>query len=112
MTPTGDVHVIEIAKLTDYMLSAIHPTGKAKAKFFAAFGFDVREPATFADALEKHARTRPVASIVNDPFGTKREIRCNIAIPDGRDPCIVAIWLQPFGRNTLRFITAYPAPVR
>lgn len=102
-------HIIELAKITDYLLSTAHSTGPTKAQFFNAFGFDATNPVRFADALESHARSRPVVKVIVGPFGTKREVRCNIATPDGRDPCIVVIWLQPTGTINHRLITAYPA---
>lgn len=102
-------HIIELAKITDYLLSATHPTGRTKAAFFRAFGFDAADPVVLMDALEAHARSRPVVRSTHNRYGTKREIRCELATPDGRNPCIVAIWLEAEAESH-RFITAYPAP--
>lgn len=103
------IHIVELAKITDYLLSATHPTGRSKAAFFSAFGFAAADPVRLANALEAHARTRPVIDVVENVFGMKRQVRCAIETPDGRNPCIVAIWLQPAVTTIHRLITAYPA---
>ncbi|WP_353205209.1 DUF6883 domain-containing protein [Sphingomonas sp.] len=110
MTSIDGQHVIELAKITDYLLSAEHPIGRAKAAYFNAFGLDSADPIAFANALEAHARTRPIVRSIEGPFGTKREVRCSISTPDRRNPCIIVIWFRPLGTNTHRMITAYPAP--
>lgn len=107
--PVSGRHIIEPGKINDYFLSETHPAGRAKAVFFKSFGFDGDDLVRFAKALEAHTRTRPVAKVVESPFGTKRELRCTIATPGGRNPCIVAIWLQTSASDDHRLITAYPA---
>ncbi|MGL4313099.1 MAG: DUF6883 domain-containing protein [Sphingomonas sp.] len=109
MSGLDGVHIIELTKITNYLLSDAHPRGQAKAAFFTSFGFSIDKPEQLMDALEAHARVRPVMTTIENDYGTKREIRCQIATPDGRDPCIVAIWLQPAGMAMHRLITAYPA---
>lgn len=109
MTGLDGWHIIEPAKLVDYLLSPNHPTGRHKAAFFTNLGFAIDDPATFGAALERHARTRPIVRVVQSEFGTKREIRCNLDTPDGTNPCIVTIWIQPVGTAMHRLVTAYPA---
>ena len=46
--PGGDQAFIPRAKLTNYLLSDVHPVGRSKARFFASLGFDVGG----ADSLE------------------------------------------------------------
>jgi hypothetical protein len=46
--PLSGYHIIELTKITDYLLSETHPVGSAKAAFFKAFGFDRTDPVQFA----------------------------------------------------------------
>ena len=37
--PRSDALVVDVRKVRDYLLSATHPVGQHKARFFAALGF-------------------------------------------------------------------------
>ena len=106
------IRVIEIAKVEAYLLNRDHPTGRAKATFFGRFGYDSSDPIAFAVALDRHGATRPIVRTSSNAHGMKYEVRCSLETPDGRNPCIVTIWLQPDGEAGCRLITAYPADHR
>jgi N-acetylglutamate synthase-like GNAT family acetyltransferase len=57
-------------KLTEYLLSTTHPSGRSKAAFFARFGFSRSRGETLSDALRSHARDHDVTVIEETPFGT------------------------------------------
>ena len=50
MTKLPNAHRAEVAKtkVVDYLLSIWHPRGRAKARFFLGFGFDLDEWVEFA----------------------------------------------------------------
>lgn len=100
--------VIEIGKVTDYLPSRSHPTGRGKAAFFEAFGFDQTAPNRLAEALARHGREREVTATRETAFGISYEVRCAITTPDGRVPCIVSVWMAERDGRSLRLITAYP----
>jgi filamentous hemagglutinin len=103
------IRVVEIAKVEAYLLNQDHPTGRAKAAFFARFGYDSTDPVAFAVALDRHGATRPILRTSANAYGIKYEVRCGLETPDGRNPCIVTVWLQRERESACRLITAYPA---
>jgi hypothetical protein len=106
------IRIVEIAKVEAYLLNHDHPTGRAKATFFGRFGYESIDAVAFAMALDRHGATRPIMRTSTSPYGAKYEVRCSLETPDGRNPCIVTIWLQPDGEAGCRLITAYPADRR
>ncbi|MBV9734399.1 MAG: hypothetical protein JO209_00715 [Acidisphaera sp.] len=47
-------------------------------------------------------------TVENTGFGIKYVVRCVLTTPDGRDPCVLSVWIDDaVGRP--RFVTAYPA---
>lgn len=92
-------------KVAAYLLDLDHPDGGPKARFFRAFGFD---EATLEEALMRHPELHPVDATLLGRHGRKYVIRCSLPSPDGRDPCILSVWiLRTDGVPDL--VTAYPA---
>ena len=59
------------------------------------------------NALLDHPHTNPVVGQTTFAYGEMYEVRCAIASPDGRNPCIRSFWaVEPPGANP-KFITAY-----
>jgi hypothetical protein len=83
---------IERRKVTDYLLATSHSAGRAKAAFFARFGFTVGAWQQLRDALLLHERSAPVVSVWDTPFGGKYILEGPLASPDGRSPRIRAVW--------------------
>ncbi|MCU6452943.1 hypothetical protein LPN01_02510 [Sphingomonas sp. A2-49] len=111
MTDLPGPRIVEMAKIRDYLLSDSHPTGRAKAAFFRSFGFTLTDAVGLAAAIDQHGATRPVVGIRTNDFGIKHEVRCTLIAPDGRQPCIITIWLQAAGETSVRLISASPAKV-
>lgn len=99
--------IVEEIKVRRYLLSAEHPQNGGKAAFFRAFGFDAAAWTAMRDALVGHPAANPVAAAKASPHGTKYEVRCSIATPDGRNPCVTTVWIVEGGRPP-RLVTAYP----
>ena len=95
-------------KVTDYLLAAAHPKGGAKARFFRAFGFEGGRSELLITALFDHPIRNAVADVVEGPFGAKYIVRCALETPDGRNPCVVSVWIVEADRRP-RLVTAYPA---
>ncbi|MBC7555030.1 MAG: hypothetical protein H7257_13765 [Taibaiella sp.] len=106
--PNSNLSFVAQEKIADYLLSTTHAVGKAKAKFFSAFGFDVEDADTFRGALIQHSVVRDVNREVPSPFGVKYTLVCEIQTPDERNPCIVTVWIINTGTNVPKLITAYP----
>lgn len=95
-------------KIVNYLLSATHPRGGHKAKFFTAFGFLPENWEELADALRQHAAEHDVANAEATNFGTRFAVECIIKAPDGRLPCVRTVWFVEEGEETPRFVTAHP----
>jgi len=107
--PNNYQSIVADNKITDYLLSETHETGKHKANFFKRFGFEISDIKTFRDSLIKHSIDRDIEQTKNSDFGIKYELKCEIETPDKRNPCIVTVWVVENGMDEPRFVTAYPA---
>jgi len=97
------------AKLTDYLLNPAHPAGGPKATFFHAFGFSAERLDVMRAALAAHPDCNPVDEMHLDRWGTRYVVRCSVETPDGRNPCILTVWIVPPGQDQAQLVTAYPA---
>ena len=66
----SDRAIVPEAKIVDYLLSARHPGGRAKARFLAGFGFSVENCHALRDAIVAHATANEI---------TASPCRCTIA---------------------------------
>ena len=106
--PNAQLATIDRRKIIDYLLASSHPGGRAKAAFFARFGFAVAAWPKLRDALLDQARSAPIASAVDTPFGKKYILEGPLNAPDGREPRIRAVWFVDAGETAPKFVTAYP----
>ena len=106
--PGCDRALVEPAKVTDYLLSGVHPVGRAKARFFKRFGFRQDAPQELEQALLSHVRSNQIAVVDTLVHGTKYRVDGPIASPDGRNPDASTIWIVRAGEATPRFVTAFP----
>ena len=100
--------ILDDKKITQYLLSTVHPTGASKAKFCMSFAFSPGNWAAPKSALLNHPLNNPVTSQTSNPFGQKFEVSCSLVAPDGRNPCIISVWIIEPPDSNPRFITAYP----
>ena len=49
--PSGARAVVDLAKVTEYLLNASHPDNGGKARFFESIGFGPSEPSLLVGAL-------------------------------------------------------------
>lgn len=106
--PNGDIAVVPRLKVVGYLLSSTHRTGRAKAAFFTRFGFSAQRWEELAHALIEHAVEHDLAKTEESPFGARYVVEGTIRTPDGRDPPIRSVWFLESGKQTPRFVTAYP----
>ena len=99
---------IERGKITNYLLTAVNPRGRAKADYFLRFGFSVDRWEEFSVALKIHAASHEVARVVETAYGSRYHVDGTIETPDGRNPVIRTVWQVDAGSVHPRFITAYP----
>jgi hypothetical protein len=101
--------IVSDVKITDYLLNPSHSVAAAgKANFFAAFGFSASNWQELKRALLQHPRSHEVSGVMTTPYGEKYEVSCSLATPDGRNPCVISIWIVERPDPDPRFVTAYP----
>ena len=94
-------------KILGYLLNPAHKGGKSKDRFFRSRGFKPEEWKAFANALLKHGATQRVTQETKTKHGKKFTVECQIKTPDGRNPCILSVWIKA-GKNPPRLVTAHP----
>lgn len=106
--PHCEISQIKPEKITAYLLSESHPSGRHKAKFFASFGFAPNNWHQLSQALLKHAQEHNVASVESSVFGVRYVVEGTIQSPDKRNPFIRAVWFIEKNSTMPHFVTAYP----
>jgi hypothetical protein len=102
--------ILDDRKVTQYLLNSVHPAVASKAKFFMSFGFSPGSWAELKSAFLSHPHSNPVTNQASNAFGQKFEVSCSLVTPDGRNPCIISVWIIEPPDPDPRFITAYPKP--
>ncbi len=106
--PNYERAIVPQKKITEYLLSLVHPDGKSKAKFFLKFGFTVDDWEIMATSFINHAAHHELAKIEPSPFGNRYVIEGEIISPDGTNPEVRSVWFIATGDDTPRLVSAYP----
>jgi hypothetical protein len=106
--PNADRAEIDPEKLRGYLLSATHPVGRFKARFFAALGYSPdRWEELDADLRARHL-TQDTERAEPGPHGHTFTIRAILKGPNGQSAMVRSVWFIATGREVPRFVTAYP----
>lgn len=106
--PQCEQVIVPQRKVTEYLLSPAHRTGRNKAAFFTRFGFSAEAWETLSDALRHHALEHDVIATEDTPFGTSYIVEGQLIAPDGRVPQVRVVWFIETGETIPRLVTAYP----
>lgn len=107
--PDRENAVVAEAKIVRYLLDLTNENGKAKAKFFLAFGFTIEKWHVMAVALKQHATNHEVTKVEErPPFGIHYIVEGTLNTPDGRNPAVRVIWIIDDGDDVPRLVSAYP----
>jgi hypothetical protein len=102
---------IDDAKIIQYLLNSAHSSAAAgKANFFMSFGFSQANWAELKKSLLEHPQTNQVTNQTTTAFGDKYVISCSLTTPDGRNPCVISVWIIESPDPNPKFVTAYPDP--
>jgi Domain of unknown function (DUF6883) len=105
--PNGENAIVELEKLTEYVLSPEHPRGKHKARVFAAkCGITAEHADLLRQYLLSAARDGEAAETRTDEHGRRFVIELNIAGPGGR-AAVVSAWIVRMNEDFPRFVSAY-----
>ena len=100
--------IIPKEKLTNYILSETHSTGKFKAKFFSKLGFNITNISLFKKSLLKIAKTEEIVDEIITPYGTKYILEGKLDNPIGKIVKVRTLWIIEKSKNIPRFVTVYP----
>ena len=106
--PNADKVIISREKLTDYILSETHSTGRFKARFFKTLGFNETNASFFETILRTLANSEEIKEVITSVYGTKYVIDGKVNTPSGKTIKLRTIWIIEKGQNRPRFITVYP----
>ena len=106
--PRAEDAIIDLEKISGYLLNHEHRFGASKAAFFEGLGFRSDSWEKLAAALLRHARQNDIVAMKETPFGPRFEIQGNLTGPSGRERTIRTVWQFDKGDVAPRLITAYP----
>lgn len=98
---------IAAPKVRDYLLNPDNPQNRGKAGLFGQFGFRRDDWPVLAAALHRHPIDNDVVETTSSVHGDKYVVRCRLASPDGRNPCLTTVWIVDRGAATPRLVTAF-----
>jgi hypothetical protein len=106
--PHLDRAVVPEAKIVNYLLSARHSGGRAKARFLESFGFRAQDWHALRDAVISQAMTNDITASHQTRFGTRYEIDGPLPTPVGRAPTVRVVWFVESHENVPRLVTLIP----
>jgi len=106
--PHVDKCQVKPEKITAYLLSESHPSGRHKAKFFSGFGFSPANWQQLSQALLQHAEEHAIASVEPSSFGIRYVVEGRLRSPDLRNPFVRSVWFIEKNSTMPYFVTAYP----
>jgi hypothetical protein len=105
--PRADAVEIDIRKVRDYLLSAKHPVGRHKARFFASLGFTGASVPEFIAEIRRIASTETVVSVDDTGFARKYTVGGELKGPLGT-AAIETVWIEERGKSFVRLVTVLP----
>ena len=105
--PRADHVQIDMGKVSDYLLSPVHPVGRFKARVFKALGFEQATLSAFVAEVRRIAAEGEVAEVEDFQFGRKYTVPGELKGPRGAAR-VVTVWMQEAGRDDVRLVTVRP----
>ena len=105
--PRGDEAILDIRKIENYCLSALHPRGRHKARVFReALDLHRGDAAWLRDVLLEAARSGEAVQVAADPWGTHWRLDATVR-RHGKMAVVRTIWIVRTGENVPRFVTCW-----
>lgn len=106
--PNRENAFIRPEKLTAYLLSESHSSGKSKALYLRAVGFSETNVEQLQEGLIRIAQSCEVINSEITAHGEKFVIDGELQAPNGNVIRLRTIWIIDIGQTWPRFVTAYP----
>jgi hypothetical protein len=108
--PQADYAFVDQIKIVDYLLSATHADGHAKARFFTELGFHPDLWRQFADAAV--GTSNEISTSVESMHGIRYVLDEILDTPSTRSPRIRTVWILEPTNAGPRLATAYPLEMK
>ncbi len=105
--PNGVDAEVPRSKVKEYLLSASHPVGSAKARYFTSRGYEAEAPEVLERDLKEIARTGSVRSTQDNDWGRKYVVTGEVRAPDGDPVELTTVWMTRDEAHPA-LVTAYP----
>jgi hypothetical protein len=106
--PNSDQAIIEISKLTDYLLNIEHKRGGSKAKLLLQCGYSLDNWQQLETDIRKFHLNADVNLIKETAYGTRYEIITELITPSDRKILVKTVWQIDIGTEFPRLITLVP----
>jgi hypothetical protein len=106
--PKAEQAIVDLEKVSGYLLSETHPVGKAKAAFFKGLGFTPERPLELVWALQQLGRSGSVVDQEENRFGTKFVVEGILSGSLG-SARVSSVWFAATPSASPRLVTAYPS---
>ena len=111
LLPNAEHAFVDLRKLADYCLSAIHPVGRHKAVVFRrTLGLGPADALTLRDWLLAAARTTPAQAGAADAFGQRFQLDLSVPSLTGLSALIRSAGIVRAGEDFPRLTTCYVLP--
>ena len=105
--PFADQAIVPESKLTGYLLSASHPEGRHKARFFRSVGFNLDDSDLLRAGLLRLAQSTEMEESLF-PYGAKYVGVGGLTSPSGVTIPLLTVWILRDNMPPPLFVTAYP----
>lgn len=106
--PNAEKAVIEVSKLTDYLLNINHRRGGAKATLLIRCGYTQENWQQLEVDIRQYHLNADISLIKETAYGVRYEITANLITPSGRQLRVKTVWQIDIGENYPRLITLVP----
>lgn len=107
LLPNGDRAEVAPSRLAEYLLNPAHPTGKHKARVFAAaLGLDRSSAEFLRSWLLNLVREGEATPYAQDEYGERFVILGKLSY-NGRNALVRTAWIIRAGRDVPEFLTAF-----
>lgn len=108
--PNPERAVVDVDKLVRYALNPVHPTGRHKARVFAAsLGLTAAHAKVLADALKSAAATESAVLLRMDGYGAHYRLEFMMSHNDRRR-LVRSLWIVRSGEDYPRLVSVFVAP--
>ena len=108
--PNAHLAVVDLEKVTAYLLNAAHPDNGGKARFFRLLGYTVDAASELVNALCGTAIAGDVTAMSESAHGRKYVVDGSLASRVGKleSRTVRTVWIVDAGLDAPRLVTAYP----